>query len=95
MKALELDFAYRTGLGWCIVGPILNGDNKDSISCHWVELRDASTSQVESHHFGIKDSIKDITLEEMFKMMYKNDFNEPALPSSKVVMNINEVSVKD
>ena len=105
MKALELvqviasesggPYAYRTGLGWCIVGPIMNGDNKDSISCHWVAVRDASTSQVESHHFGIKDSIKDITIEEMFKMMYKNDFNEPALPSSKVVMSINEVSVED
>ena len=71
-------YAYGTRLGWCIIGPIMNGDNKDSISCHQVTVRDASESQVASHHFGIKDSIKDITLEEMFKMMYKNDFSEPA-----------------
>ena len=39
-------YAYRTTLGWCIVGPIMNGDNKDSISCHPVAVRDVSTSQV-------------------------------------------------
>ena len=43
------------------------------------------------HHFGIKDSIKDINLEEMFKIMYKNDFSEPALPSSGIMMSSNEV----
>ena len=83
-------YAYKTRLGWCIIGPIMNGDNKDSISCHWVP-----TSQVALHHFGIKDSIKAITLEEMFKMMYKNDFSEPALPSIRIMMSRNEVSVED
>ena len=73
----------------------MKGNNKDSISCHWVAVREASTSQVASHHFEIKDSIKYITLEEMFKMMYKNDFGEPALPSSKIMMSSNEVSVED
>ena len=75
-------YVYRTRLGWCIVGPIMNGDKKDSISCHRVTVRDASTSQLASHHFLIKDSIKDITLQEMFKMMYKIDFSEPDLPLS-------------
>ena len=46
----------------------MSGDNKDSISCHQVAVRDASMSQVISHHFGIKDFIKDITLEKMFRM---------------------------
>ena len=39
-------YAYRTRLGWCIVGSIMNGDNKDSINCHRVAVRDVSTSQV-------------------------------------------------
>ena len=46
----------------------MSGDNKDSISCHQVAVRDASMSQVISHHFEIKDFIKDITLEKMFRM---------------------------
>ena len=58
-------------------------------------VRDASTLQVASHHFGIKDSIKDITFGGMFKVMYKKDFSEPGLPSSKTMMSGNEVSVED
>ena len=47
------------------------------------------------HHFGIKDSIKDITLGEMFKMMYKNDFSEPAHLSRRIMMSSKEVSGED
>ena len=81
--------------GGRIVGPTMNIDNKDSISCRQVEVRDASTSRVALHHFGIKDSIKNITLKEMLKMMYKNDFSEPALPSNRMMMGSNEVQVED
>ena len=77
-------YAYKTRLRWYIVGPIMNGDNKDSISCHWVAVRDASTSHVESNHFGIKNSMKNIALEEMFKIMYKNDFSEPVFLQAKL-----------
>ena len=31
----------------------------------------------------------------MFKMMYKNAFSEPALPSSKIMMSSNGVPVED
>ena len=58
-------------------------------------VRDASTSQVASHYFGTKNSNKGITLEEMFRMMYKNNFSEPALPSSKIMMSSNEVLIED
>ena len=88
-------YAFRTRLGWCIVGPIMNGNNKDSISCRRVAVRDASASQVALHHFEIKDSIKDIILKEMLKMIQKNEFSEPGLPSSKIMMRSSEVSVED
>ena len=67
-------YAYRPRLGWCIIGPIINDHSKGSVSCYRVAVRNASTSQVAPHHFGIKDSIKDITLEEKFKTMYKKRF---------------------
>ena len=73
-------YACRTSLRLCIVGPIINGVNKGSVSCHRVTFKDASTSQVASHYFGIKNFIKDITFKEIVKIMYKNDFSEPALP---------------
>ena len=57
-------------------------------------VTDASTSKVPLNHFGIKDPIKDNNLEEIFKMMYKNDLSEPALPSSKIMMSSSELSVE-
>ena len=50
--------AYRTRLKWCIVGPIMNGDNKTPISCHQIVVRDACASKVASHYYRIKHSIK-------------------------------------
>ena len=69
----------------------MNGDNKDSFSYHWVAVRDASTSHVASHHFKMKDSI----MEEIFKMMYKNNLNEWALPFSKIMVSGSEVSIEN
>ena len=69
-------YAYKTLLGWCIVGPIINTETERSISCHRVAVKDVTSSRLAPHHFGVEKSIKDISLEEMFKMMYSNDFNE-------------------
>ena len=57
----------------------MNCDSRFLISCNPVVVRDTSTSKAASHHFSIKDFIKDINVEDMFKMMYKNHFSEPAL----------------
>ena len=38
----------------------MNGDNKDSISCHKVAVKDTSTSQVASHHQGLMQAVFDI-----------------------------------
>jgi len=39
-------------------------------------VKDVTTSAVASHHFGIEREVKEITLEEMFQRMYKNDFSD-------------------
>ena len=67
-------YGYRTRLGWCIVGPIMGRNSKGPASCHQAAVRDSSTSQEVSSHFGIKDSIKYIALKEIFMMMYRNGF---------------------
>ena len=76
-------YDYIIRLGWWIVEPIANGDSKVLISCHWVTVRDASTSQAATHHFGIKDFIKDITVEYMFKMIHTNDFSKQLFLQAK------------
>ena len=54
-------YTCKTSLGLCIVGPIINGDSKGSVSCHRVTVKDTSKSQVASHYFEINDFIKEIT----------------------------------
>ena len=48
------------------------------------------------HQFGVEKSIKDISLEEMFKTMYSNDFNEPdATVAIGITNSVDEISSKD
>ena len=66
MKALEPmkiipskedgSYAYRTLLGWCIVGPIINTEMERSISCHRVAVKDVTSSSL-PHHFGVQISL--------------------------------------
>ena len=76
-------YAYQTHLGWCIVGPISNMVGKYSIGCHCIAVQDAVSSKIADHQFVVEESIKDISLEEMFQKMYQNDFVE------KEVINVN------
>ena len=68
-------YVYKILLGWCIVVPIINTETERSISVIEYVI-DVISSGLVPHQFGVEKSIKDISLEEMFKMMYSNDFNE-------------------
>ena len=63
-------YAYQTRLEWCIVGPISNMVGKDSIGCHCIAVQDAISSKIANHQF-VKESMKDISLEEMFQKSIK------------------------
>ena len=53
--------AYKTSLGWCVVGPI-NYMNKKGITtrCNHVAVRDAESSKIASQHFAMELSVKDL-----------------------------------
>ena len=86
MKALELlkvipskdggPYPYQTKLGWCIVRLIQNVRHQNSLKCNRVAVKDASTGKVSRHHFLIENAGKNMSMEQMFKQMYYNDFNE-------------------
>ena len=76
-------YAYQTRLGWCIIGPIGNMVGKDSIGCHRIAVQYAISSKIADHQFVVEESMKDISLEEMFQEMHQNDFVE------KEVINVN------
>ena len=102
MKALEAmkiipskedgPYAYKALLGWCVVGPIINTETERNISSHRVAVKDVTSSRLAPHHFGVEKSIKDISLEEMFKMMYSNDFNEhDATVADSITSSVDEI----
>ena len=76
-------YAYQTRLGWCIVGPIGNMVDKDSIGYHRIAVQYAISSKTADHQFVVEESMKDISLEEMLQEMHQNDFVE------KKVFNVN------
>ena len=85
MKALESlniissvdggPYAHQSWLGWCIVGCIINMVRKKSIGCNRVTVIDAKSSSIFRHHFVVEETIKEVSLEEIFQTMYKNNFN--------------------
>ena len=62
-------YAHKTRLGWYVVGPINCTAKNCSISCSRVAVKDVASSKLGSHHFIVEDSVKDISLEEMFHRM--------------------------
>ena len=69
---------------------------KDSVDCHRIAVQDAISSKIANHQFVLEESMKDISLEEMFQKINQNDFFE------KKVINVNgllenmvEISIDD
>ena len=46
-------FAFKTAMGWCIVGPLAKPSKKNSISCHQIIVQDVISGAILSHHFGV------------------------------------------
>ena len=71
-------YAYRTKLGWCIVGPITTSRNDGSVKCHRVAMKDVASGKIAPHHFVLDDKAKteDVGIKEMLERMYYSDFCE-------------------
>ena len=48
---------------------------KDSIDCHRIAVEGAISSKIADHQFVVEESVKDISLGEIFQKMHQNDFN--------------------
>ena len=88
-------YAYKTRLGWGVVGPIDCISKGITTSCNRVAVRDIASSKLASHHFAIEKSVKDVSLEEMFQAMYRHDFNKPELVGAGTKLKCGEVSDED
>ena len=54
--------AYKTRLGWCVVGPINCISRKITTTYNRVTVRDVASSKLASHHFAMDKSVKGISL---------------------------------
>ena len=86
-------FAFRTTLGWCVVGPLAKPSKRNSISCHQLIVQDAISGTILSHHFGVSNKVKDISAKQMLTAIYNADFNEKKTGRlGHSLVNIEEVS---
>ena len=58
------------------MGPINCTGKNCSTSCNRVAVKEVASLKVGSHHLTVEDSVKDISLEETFQRIYKQDFSE-------------------
>ena len=88
-------YAIRTGLGWCVVGPI-KAQCHNAVSCNRIAVIKADSGKMAEHHFEIEKGCEDIGEKEMLKKMYMTDFNEPCLKDADpVTKGLKEISYED
>ena len=86
-------YAFRTLLGWCIVGPVGASGNDVSVACNRVAVQDLTSKAMASHYFAIETEAKDMGIEQMLHKMYSADFIDQS--SSALKESNCEMSVED
>ena len=89
-------YAFKTRLGWCIVGPITEGYQDRRFPCNKIAVEDPSTGNISKHHFEIEKSIKENGLRDLLKKLYNADFTESKTTlTNGINENLTEVSTED
>ena len=85
--------AFRTLLGWYIVGPIGEITSSETVSCNKISVQDMASKTVASHYFTMETEVKVVGIKQMLHKMYAADFSDHC-PSNKRE-DITEMSVDD
>ena len=90
-------FAYKSPLGWCVVGPLVKDAKKGFISCNRIVVQDVTSGKMASHHFGTTNELKDVSAKQMLQRMYNQEFNESKLAFMEGIgkTDIEEISFED
>ena len=68
-------YAYKTILGWCVVGPI-DQPSTNQLKCNRIAVRDAAKESTASHHFEVTNTVQEDEVKEMLQRLYFTDFVE-------------------
>ena len=74
--------AFKTKLGWCIVGPV-NGTSRKEICCNRIGVRQTDTNEVGKNFFQAKTMVKETDVKEMLTKLYNQEFTESGSPQGK------------
>ena len=73
-------FAYRTQLGWCVVGPsnksVTSSSHKILFTHVRVHTQDVVTGMPTSHYFLPSSKVEDTTVSDKLRAMYETEFSE-------------------
>ena len=72
-------YAFRTKLGWCIVGPVNGSNCRKEMKCHKIAVKQAPSDNIADHYFQTKADIKESEVSEMLTRMYNQEFSETGI----------------
>ena len=85
----EGPYAFKTRLGWCIVGPV-SQNNKNTESNNRIAVRQADTKHVGTHFFQVENKVQDNEVPDMLKKIYNHDFTESHHMANKKVIGASQ-----
>ena len=91
-------YAFKTLLGWCIVGPMINQTKAGKFGCNRIMLPSADKVKPGCHYFTVPTKVRETSTEKMLKKICKHDFVEPESQYSvnnKVNLNYDNLSKND
>ena len=57
-------YAFKTLLGWCIVGTIGETTFDTTVACNRISVQDKVSKNVASHYFAMETEVQDIRIEQ-------------------------------
>ena len=91
-------YAFKTLLGWCVVGPMSKQNKPDKFGCNRIMVTSADTMKPGSHYFHVPTEVKETSIESMLKKIYEHDFVEPDslyCINNKINLNYDNLSKND
>ena len=86
-------YAFKTLLGWCIVGTIGETNFDTAVACNRISVQDKVSNNVASHYFARETEVRDIGIEQILKKIYTAEFNDN--DTSRASENITKMFIKD
>ena len=75
-------YAFKTVLGWCIVGPMEASKVDKDVSYNKVEVLRVGGESTAKPHLEIENQYEKTSIKEMLKKVYMNDYQESRFQNS-------------